>query len=242
MMELIPAIDLIDGKVVRLTEGDYTQKKVYADDPFEMAKKFEDVGIHRLHLVDLDGAKKGEVVNWKVLEGIASKTNLKIDFGGGVKKEEDVKRILESGACWVTIGSMAVKSPELVRKWIGTYGAERFFLGADVREEKIAINGWQEITATDLYAFIHSYLSIGLNYVFCTDISKDGRLGGAAIDLYKKILTSSSSIKLVASGGVSTVDDLYLLQEAGCNGAIIGKAIYENRISLEDLKKFNYAH
>ena len=242
MMELIPAIDLIDGKVVRLTEGDYNQKKVYAEDPLDIAKQFEDVGIHRLHLVDLDGAKKGEVVNWKVLEAITSKTNLKVDFGGGVKKEGDVVRIIESGACWVTIGSMAVKKPEVVREWIESYGAERFFLGADVRDEKIAISGWQEITAIDVHKFISSFVAIGLEYVFCTDISNDGRFAGTSVELYKKILSRSSSIKLVASGGVSCVDDLYALQEAGCNGAIIGKAIYENRISLDDLKKFNHAH
>lgn len=242
MMELIPAIDLIEGKVVRLTEGDYAQKKVYADDPLEMAKQFEDVGIQRLHLVDLDGAKKGEVVNWKVLEAITSHTNLKVDFGGGVKNESDVVRIIESGAEWVTIGSMAVKKPEVVREWIEAYDAERFFLGADVRDEKIAISGWQEITSIDVHKFVSSYVAAGLEYVFCTDISKDGRLEGTAVALYEKILSRSSSIKLVASGGVTHVEDLYALQAVGCNGAIIGKAIYENRITLDDLKKFNYAH
>ena len=242
MMELIPAIDLIDGKVVRLTEGDYSQKKIYADDPLDMAKQFEEAGIRRLHLVDLDGAKKGEVVNWKVLERIASKTNLHVDFGGGVKKEEDVMRILESGASWVTIGSMAVKKPELVREWVELYGADRFFLGADVRDEKLAISGWQELTSIDVHKFISSFLAVGLEYIFCTDISKDGRLEGSSVELYKKILSRNKSIQLVASGGVSTLQDLYDLQEAGCKGAIIGKAIYENRISLDDLKNFKYAH
>lgn len=242
MMELIPAIDLIDGKVVRLTEGDYAQKKVYADDPLDMAKQFEDIGIQRLHLVDLDGAKKGEVVNWKVLEDITAHTNLKVDFGGGVKKEEDVVRIIESGASWVTIGSMAVKKPEVVREWIDAYGADRFFLGADVRDEKIAISGWQEITSIDVHKFISSYVAAGLDYIFCTDISKDGRLEGTAVELYQKILSRSTSIKLVASGGVSSIEDLYALQETGCHGAIIGKAIYENRISMDDLKNFNHAH
>lgn len=241
-MELIPAIDLIDGKVVRLTEGDYAQKKIYADHPLDMAKQFEDIGIQRLHLVDLDGAKKGEVVNWKVLEAITSNTNLKVDFGGGVKKEEDVVRIIESGACWVTIGSMAVKKPEVVWEWIESYGADRFFLGADVRDEKIAISGWQEMTAIDIHKFISSYLAVGLDYIFCTDISKDGRLEGSAVELYERILSRSSTIKLVASGGVSSMDDLYALQEAGCHGVIIGKAIYENKISLNDLKNFKHAH
>lgn len=242
MMELIPAIDIIGGKVVRLTEGDYTQQKVYADNPIDMAKRFEDVGIKRLHLVDLDGAKKGEVVNWKVLENISSKTNLKVDFGGGVKNEMDIVRIIDSGACWVTIGSMAVKKPEVVLEWIGSYGAERFFLGADVRDEKVAISGWRETTIIDVHEFIESYANVGLKYIFCTDIRKDGRLEGTALELYKKILSKLTSIKLVASGGVSSIEDLYALQDAGCYGAIIGKAIYEDRISLEDLKKFNYAH
>ncbi len=239
MMQIIPAIDLIDGKLVRLTEGDYAKKTVYKNDPLDMARQFEDAGINRLHIVDLDGAKKGAVVNWKVLEEITGKTSLLVDFGGGVKHESDVQRIIECGASWVTIGSMAAKQPEVFSEWLDHYGADKFFLGADVRDEKIAVNGWQETTALDVHEFIAGYLALGLHYVFCTDISKDGKLEGPSTALYKKILSSTKGINLVASGGVSHIDDLVLLREAGCHGVIIGKAIYENRISLNDLKKFN---
>jgi phosphoribosylformimino-5-aminoimidazole carboxamide ribotide isomerase len=238
-MQIIPAIDLIGGKVVRLTEGDYSKKTEYHSNPVDIARQFEDAGLSRLHVVDLDGAKKGSVVNWQVLEDIVAGTSLEIDFGGGVKQEADVQRIINSGARWVTIGSMAVKQPEVFASWIERYGADRFFLGADVRGEKIAVGGWLETTDLDVHAFIMQYGSKGLKYVFCTDISKDGKLEGPSTSLYKLILAGNRNIDLVASGGVTTIEDLYELRDAGCHGAIVGKAIYENRISLDDLKKFN---
>lgn len=239
MMELIPAIDLIDGKCVRLTEGDYAQKKVYSDHPLDIALQFQDAGINRLHLVDLDGAKAGKIVNWEVLETLATKTNLQIDFGGGVKTEEDVRRILDAGARWVTVGSLAARNPEILESWIKKYGADIFFLGADVRNKKIATGGWLETTDIDVIAFIQSYIRKGLKHIFCTDISKDGRLEGPAIELYKEIIAAEPSIQLVASGGVSGMEDLHALAAAGCDGAIIGKAIYEGRITLEQLQTFH---
>ncbi len=238
-MEIIPAIDLIEGKLVRLTEGDYARKTIYPTDPVDMARQYEDAGITRLHVVDLDGAKKGSVVNWKVLEQITSRTSLLVDFGGGVKQESDVQRIIECGASWVTVGSMAVKQPAVFSDWLDHYGADRFFLGADVRNEKIAVGGWLETTTQDVQEFIFSYTQQGLHYIFCTDISKDGKLEGPATPLYKKILSYNKDIKLVASGGVTEVDDLHKLKEAGCYGVIIGKAIYESRITFAQLKKFN---
>lgn len=239
MMELIPAIDLIDGKCVRLTQGDYGQKTVYHDDPLEVGQRFEGAGLSRLHLVDLDGAKAGRVVNWKVLETLASKTSLQIDFGGGVKTEEDVQRILGSGARWVTVGSLAARNPEILESWIGKYGADTFFLGADVRDKKIATGGWMETTDIDVLSFIGSYISKGLTHIFCTDISKDGRLEGPATALYQEIIAAHPSVQLVASGGVSNIEDLHALATAGCHGAIIGKAIYEGRITLEQLQTFH---
>jgi phosphoribosylformimino-5-aminoimidazole carboxamide ribotide isomerase len=239
MMELIPAIDLIDGKCVRLTEGDYTRKTVYNDDPLEVGFRFQDSGIRRLHLVDLDGAKAGKVVNWKVLESLASKTNLQIDFGGGVKTEEDVLRILGAGARWVTVGSLAARNPEILESWMRQHGTDIFFLGADVRDKKIATGGWLETTDIDVLSFIGSYIQKGLSHIFCTDISKDGKLEGPALELYHEIITAHPSIHLVASGGVSNIDDLHALAAAGCHGAIIGKAIYEGRITLEQLKTFH---
>jgi phosphoribosylformimino-5-aminoimidazole carboxamide ribotide isomerase len=238
-MQIIPAIDLIGGRVVRLTEGDYSKKTEYHSNPVDIARQFEDAGLKRLHVVDLDGAKKGSVVNWDVLENIVAGTSLEIDFGGGVKQEADVQRIIDSGARWVTIGSMAVKQPDVFASWIEKYGADRFFLGADVRGEKIAVGGWLETTDLDVHGFIMQYSNRGLNYVFCTDISKDGKLEGPSTSLYKLILAGNRNIDLVASGGVTTMEDLYELRDAGCHGAIVGKAIYENRISLDDLKKFN---
>lgn len=237
-MEIIPAIDCIDGKCVRLTQGDYAQKTIYNDDPLEVALWFEASGITRLHLVDLDGAKAGKVINWKVLEKIAMKTKLDIDFGGGIKKEEDLKKVMQSGAKWAVIGSLAVKEPEVFRQWIETYGSQNFFLGADVRNNKIAVSGWQETTETDIIDFIDQYTAQGINYMFCTDISKDGKLEGPATALYQQIIGCHPDISLVASGGVSNVKDLLALKNAGCSGIIIGKAIYENRISLDDLKIF----
>jgi phosphoribosylformimino-5-aminoimidazole carboxamide ribotide isomerase len=238
-MEIIPAIDLIDGKVVRLTEGDYSKKTEYASNPLEIAKQFEDAGLKRLHVVDLDGAKKGSVVNWKVLEDIAANTSMLVDFGGGVKQKTDVKRIMDAGARWVTIGSMAVKQPDVFGEWLEEFGSGNFFLGADVRDGMIAVGGWLETTGIDVHEFIRQYTDKGLRYVFCTDISKDGKLEGPATSLYKELLARNPDVQLVASGGVTTLKDLQDLKEAGCDGAIVGKAIYENRISLRDLQTFN---
>ena len=237
-MQIIPAIDLIDGKCVRLTEGDYAQKKIYNEDPLEVAKAFEGIGLMRLHLVDLDGAKAGEVVNWKVLEKIANKTTLKIDFGGGIKKEATLKTVLDTGATYATIGSLAVKNRTIFEEWIVRFGASVFMLGADVFEEKIAIGGWLEKTDIDVYGFMQSYMDKGLQQMFCTDIQKDGKLEGPSIDLYKKIIAKLPSLHLIASGGVSNLQDLKDLRAIGCSAAIVGKAIYENRITLEELSAF----
>jgi phosphoribosylformimino-5-aminoimidazole carboxamide ribotide isomerase len=237
-MQIIPAIDLIEGKCVRLTEGDYAQKKIYNEDPLEVAKAFEGIGLMRLHLVDLDGAKAGEVVNWKVLEKIANQTSLKIDFGGGIKTEATLKTVLDTGATYATIGSLAVNNRPIFEEWIECFGANVFMLGADVFEEKIAIGGWLEKTNIDLYGFIQSYMTKGVTQIFCTDIQKDGKLQGPSIDLYKKIILKFSALKLIASGGVSNLEDLKELRAIGCSAAIVGKAIYENRITLKDLVKF----
>ncbi len=237
-MQIIPAIDLIEGKCVRLTEGDYAQKKIYNEDPLEVAKAFEGIGLMRLHLVDLDGAKAGEVVNWKVLDKIANQTKLKIDFGGGIKKESTLKSVLEAGASFATIGSLAVKNRNIFEQWIERFGADVFMLGADVFEEKIAIGGWLEKTNIDVFAFMQSYMEKGLHQMFCTDIQKDGKLQGPSIDLYKKIILKFPTLQLIASGGVSNLQDLKDLRTIGCSAAIVGKAIYENRISLDELSKF----
>lgn len=237
-MQLIPAIDIINGKCVRLTQGDYSSVKVYNENPLEVAKEFEDAGLTRVHVVDLDGAKAGEVRNWKVLEAIASRTELNIDFGGGIKTEKDVSIVLESGAKWVTIGSIAVKDEDLFVDWIDKFGATSFILGADVKDEKIAISGWLETTNIWVYDFIKKYMKHGLKQIFCTDVNKDGLLQGPSVKLYKSIITEFPSLHLIASGGVSSIKDLEDLAAIGCNAAIIGKAIYENRISLEELKDF----
>lgn len=237
-MQLIPAIDIINGKCVRLTQGDYNSVKVYNENPLEVARQFEDAGLTRVHLVDLDGAKAGEVRNWKILELLATKTSLDIDFGGGIKMEKDVSIVLESGARWATIGSMAVKHEELFVEWIEKFGSTSFLLGADVNDEKIAIHGWQETTNIWIYDFIRKYMGHGLNQVFCTDVKKDGLLQGPAVKLYKSIITEFPSLHLIASGGVSSMKDLEELAAIGCNAAIVGKAIYENRISLKELQKF----
>lgn len=237
-MQIIPAIDIIDGKCVRLTEGDYAQKKIYNEDPLEVAKAFEGIGLMRLHLVDLDGAKAGAVVNWKVLEKIANQTTLKIDFGGGIKKESTLKTVLDTGATYATIGSLAVNNRILFEQWIEKYGASIFMLGADVYEEKIAIGGWLEKTNIDVYTFMQSYLDKGLTQMFCTDIQMDGKLVGPSIELYKKIIAKFTNLQLIASGGVSNLQDLIALRSIGCTGAIVGKAIYENRITLEELSNF----
>ena len=237
-MQIIPAIDIIEGKCVRLTQGDYEQKKIYNEHPLEVAKEFEDAGLKRLHLVDLDGAKAGLVKNWKVLETLASRTNLIIDFGGGIKREEDVKVVFNSGASFATIGSLAVKNEFEFIKWLLIYGADKFLLGADVKDEKIAVSGWLETTDIWIYDFIRKYIEHGVQQIFCTDVSKDGKLEGPSVDLYKNIISEFPGLHFIASGGVATIDDLYALKEIGCKAAIVGKAIYENRISLNDLKQF----
>ncbi|WP_207510270.1 1-(5-phosphoribosyl)-5-[(5-phosphoribosylamino)methylideneamino]imidazole-4-carboxamide isomerase [Longitalea luteola] len=238
-MQIIPAIDIIDGKCVRLTQGDYEQKKIYNEHPLEVAKQFEDAGLKRLHLVDLDGAKAGAVKNWKVLETIAGKTALVIDFGGGIKTEKDVNIVFNSGAALATIGSLAVKNEAEFVKWLLQFGAEKFLLGADVKEEKITVGGWLETTDITIYDFLQKYIEHGVQQVFCTDVSKDGLLAGPSVDLYKKIIERFPALHFIASGGVSSLKDLEILADIGCNGAIVGKAIYENRITLEELKKYN---
>ena len=238
-MQIIPAIDLIDGKCVRLTEGDYAQKKIYNEDPLEVAKAFEGIGLMRLHLVDLDGAKAGEVVNWKVLERIANQTSLHIDFGGGIKTETTLKTVLDTGAAYATIGSLSVKNRLVFEEWIERFGAEVFMLGADVFEEKIAIGGWLEKTNIDVFEFIQSYLDKGLTKIFCTDIQKDGKLEGPSMALYQKIILKFPKLPFIASGGVSKMQDLADLRSIGCSAAIVGKAIYENKITLPELSKFH---
>ncbi|HTL06688.1 MAG TPA: 1-(5-phosphoribosyl)-5-[(5-phosphoribosylamino)methylideneamino]imidazole-4-carboxamide isomerase [Chitinophagaceae bacterium] len=237
-MEIIPAIDLIDGKCVRLTQGDYQQKKVYNEHPLEVAKQFEDAGLRRLHLVDLDGAKAGAVKNWKVLEAIAGKTNLLIDFGGGIKTMEDATIVFNSGAALATVGSLAVKNEKEFVGWLQHFGAQKFLLGADVKDEKIAVGGWLETTDIWVYDFIRNYRAQGVHQIFCTDISKDGKLEGPATGLYKNIVSEFPSLHFIASGGVSNMQDLEALQEAGCKGAIVGKAIYEGRVTLKDIAQF----
>ncbi|WP_138434022.1 1-(5-phosphoribosyl)-5-[(5-phosphoribosylamino)methylideneamino]imidazole-4-carboxamide isomerase [Winogradskyella algicola] len=239
-MRIIPAIDIIDGKCVRLTKGNYDTKKIYNENPLEVAKQFEDAGIEYLHMVDLDGAKASHIVNYKILETIANKTNLKIDFGGGLKSNDDLRIAFNSGANQITGGSIAVKQPEIFEKWISNYGAEKIILGADCNNEKIAISGWQEESNLEVIQFINNYQSKGIEYVICTDISKDGMLEGPSFDLYKRILKSSdsTSLKLIASGGISKFEELPRLKALGCEGVIIGKAIYENRISLKELERF----
>ena len=237
-MRIIPAIDIIDGKCVRLSKGDYDTKKIYNENPLEVAKSFEAHGIQYLHLVDLDGAKSSKIVNHKILEQIASKTNLKVDFGGGLKSDTDLKIAFESGANQITGGSIAVKNPVLFQEWILKYGSDKIILGADANNEKVAISGWLEESKEDLIPFIQNYQSKGIQYVICTDIAKDGMLEGPSFELYKKILNQIPNIKLIASGGISTFDELPKLAEMGCEGTIIGKAIYENRITLKQLENY----
>jgi len=237
-MRIIPAIDIIDGKCVRLTQGDYNTKKLYNENPLEIAKAFEDSGIQYLHVVDLDGAKASSIVNYKTLEQLATQTNLKIDFGGGLKSDEDLKIAFDSGANQITGGSIAVKKPEIFENWIQLYGCDKIILGADCKYEKIAVSGWLEESDLNVIPFISKYQSKGIDYVICTDISKDGMLEGPSFELYKRILSEVPSIKLIASGGISKFDELPKLAEMGCEGVIIGKAIYENRISLKELENY----
>ena len=236
-MRIIPAIDIIEGKCVRLTKGDYNTKKIYNENPLEVAKEFEANGIQYLHLVDLDGAKSKHIVNHKILESIASETNLKVDFGGGLKSDDDLRIAFECGANQITGGSIAANNPDIFLKWLTKYGSEKIILGADCKNRKIATNGWLESSELDVVDFIKDYESKGIDYVICTDITKDGMLQGTSNELYREII-SKSEVKLIASGGVSSITDLELVKEIGCEGAILGKAIYEGNITLKELSQF----
>lgn len=237
-MYIIPAIDIIEGKCVRLTQGDYSSKIVYNEDPLDVAKAFEDAGIKKLHVVDLDGAKAKKIINYPVLEKLANKTSMEIDFGGGIKSDEDLKIAFESGAAQVTVGTIAVKEPLLFLEWLERYSSEKIILGADFRDQKIAISGWLEDSGLDLFKFLEKYVDEGIRYCICTDISKDGLLQGSAIPTYQEIKTKFVDLHLIASGGVTSVKELEKLREIGCYGAIIGKALYEGKISLKDLQNF----
>lgn len=236
-MRIIPALDIIDGKCVRLLNGDYQKVTVYSDDPLEMAKRFEAHGMQYLHLVDLDGAKSNRIINYKILEKIAVKTNLIIDFGGGIKSDEDLHIAFNSGASQITGGSIAVKDPERFSRWIGNYGSVKIILGADVKDTTVAISGWLEDSNLSIVPFLDDYIKKGIEYVICTDIKRDGTLEGPAVGLYSELLQTFPQLKLIASGGISAIEELLQLDELGCDAAIIGKAIYENRISLKELEK-----
>lgn len=238
-MIIIPAIDIIGGKAVRLTQGDYSQKKEYADDPVQVAKQFEAAGIQHLHVVDLDGAKASSPMNLDIVSRMAAETNLKIDFGGGVKSNESVKKAFEAGVNQITAGSIAARDQKLVEEWMQHFGAEKIIIGADVKNERIAVNGWQEDSGLDLFDFLRAYTSLGAVYCICTDVSKDGLLQGPSFELYRRILAEFPALKLIASGGVASVRDLQQLSEMGVYGTIVGKAFYEGRISLEELVNFN---
>ncbi len=238
MLEIIPAIDIIDGKCVRLSEGDFDRKTVYDDDPAAVAQRFADADVRRLHVVDLDGAKTGSPKNISVLERIASIKELVVDFGGGIKTDDDLAAVFDAGAAVASIGSMAVKSPETLERWVSRYGGERIFLGADVRDGKIAVNGWQTFTELDLIPFLRTWFHAGIKRAFVTDISKDGMLAGPSVELYKQIRSELPELELVASGGVSSIGDIYEMDRIGCAGVIVGKAIYEGRISIGELKQY----
>lgn len=237
-MRIIPAIDIIDGKCVRLTQGDYGQKKIYNDDPVAVATQFENAGLKYLHLVDLDGAKAGSVINWSVIENITRKTSLIVDFGGGIKTDYEIKRLFASGVHQVNLGSIAVKNKPQVLNWLSEFGEDKIILSADVKNEMIAISGWQENSNITIFEFIGHYIKNGIKYITCTDINTDGMLQGPNISLYQKIIAEFPAIKLVASGGVSSIQDVRLLTEKGIDGIIIGKALYESKIELPDLLKF----
>jgi len=241
-IEIIPAIDIIDGKCVRLSQGDYSRKTIYNEDPLEVAKMFEAYGLQRLHLVDLDGAKAHHIVNHKVLERIALHTTLTIDFGGGLKSDRDLDIAFEAGADMITGGSVAVKSPAVMRKWIETYGSERIILGADAADRKIAVSGWTEETELDIFTFIGQWMAKGIDKVISTDISRDGMLTGPAIQLYQELLLQNPGIYLIASGGVGSLQDILDLEKIGVPAVIVGKAIYEGKISLEEIGKINTIH
>jgi phosphoribosylformimino-5-aminoimidazole carboxamide ribotide isomerase len=235
-MRIIPAIDIIDGKCVRLTQGDYAQKKVYHENPVDVARSFEDAGLKYLHLVDLDGAKAGSVVNWKVVEAITSQTSLSVDFGGGIKTAKEIQRLFDLGVQQVNLGSIAVKEPLTVKQWLSDFGVEKIILSADVKGELIAISGWQENSSLTITAFLKDYLQHGIEFVTCTDISTDGMLTGPNIELYKRLLLTFPQLHLIASGGVSSIDDILELRRIGVDGVIIGKAIYEGKIKLPELQ------
>lgn len=237
-MEIIPAIDIIGGKCVRLSKGDYDTKKVYNEDPLEVARQFEDWGLRRLHVVDLDGAKAGHIVNHKVLERICGHTGLTVDFGGGLKTSDDLRVAFESGAAMVTGGSIAVKNPAEFEEWIKAYGPERIILGADAKDGKIAVTGWTETSAQELIPFVKGYIAKGLSKVICTDISRDGMLQGPAVELYSEMMREIEGLSLIASGGVGSKADLEALAATGVAGAIVGKAIYEKRVTKEDVLQF----
>ena len=237
MIELIPAIDIIGGHCVRLSQGDYESKKVYSENPLEIAKSFEAHGLQRLHIVDLDGAASSHIVNWRTLESIASRTALTVDFGGGIKSSQDIDIAFGSGADMVTLGSVAVKRPELMEEWIARYGEEKIILGADAKDRKIAVSGWKEESNYELLPFLQGYINKGITKVLCTDISRDGMLEGPSAELYKEIMEAFPTLHLIASGGVSCIDDIINLDEAGIPAVVIGKAIYEGRISLDELSK-----
>lgn len=236
-MRIIPAIDIIEGKCVRLTKGDYSTQKIYNNDPLEVAKEFEDNGIQYLHVVDLDGARSQHIVNHKILHSITSKTSLKVDFGGGIKSNDDIRIAFENGAAQITGGSIAVQHPDTFAQWIELYGADKIILGADSNNRKIATHGWMQESELDVVHFIANYTQKGIEYVICTDIQKDGMLQGTANELYREII-DKTHVKLIASGGVSCLSDLFILSEIGCDGAIIGKAFYEGKISLRELREF----
>ena len=238
-MQIIPAIDIINGKCVRLTKGDFTKQKIYYEDPLNAAKSFEDAGLQRLHIVDLDGAKAGSIQNIKVLESIAANTKLIVDFGGGIKSISDVSNVFNAGASIVTLGSIAVKKPEVVEEWLIEFGADKILIGADVLDEKIKISGWLEDGGISVFDFIAKMLALGALHIFCTDIAKDGVLQGPSVELYQKIMQQHPSINLIASGGVSSVEDIITLKNIGCSGVIIGKAIYEGKITLQELVNLN---
>lgn len=240
-MRIIPAIDIIEGKCVRLSQGDYNRKKIYNENPLEVAKSFEDAGIQHLHLVDLDGAKAGKMVNWSVLENVSRNTALKIDFGGGIKSDEDIKLAFNSGAKQVTCGTIAVKDPAKVAEWLYKYGSDKLILGADVKDKFVAVSGWTEKTTLAIEDLLHKYIGEGMRHVICTDIATDGMLTGPNTDLYKEILHIFPDIDLIASGGISNMKDLQELKAAGLGGAILGKAIYEGKITLKELKEFQNA-
>ena len=237
MIELIPAIDIIDGKCVRLTKGDYTQQTTYSDSPADVARRFEDMGFKRLHVVDLDGAKSRHIVNKKCLNDISRLTSLEIDFGGGLKTDDDIQTAFDNGASTVTVGSVAISAPDLFAKWIGTFGADKIILGADTRDGKVSINGWKEDSATDIFDMLDTYVSMGISKVLCTDISKDGTMQGPAISLYEEIMRRHPSLHLIASGGVSGNDDIMNLDRSGIPAVVFGKAFYEGRIDIDKLRE-----